>query len=162
MVKLFAHARESNRFPVFSLDPLDPKRLRVVLATITINVFMVALLTLALWPEIWRTGLASELADNALLLGFIFLHRDGLLGRLVLFGLFAWIRRTFADAWLVTPRTRWIIPLAGGSGCARHFVRFGCFLAWEVVAVQFGYLGLRFQEHFGSFGVVLTGNFWGR
>ena len=29
--------------------------------------------------------------------------------------------------------------------------------AWEIVAVQFGYLGLRLQEHFGRFGLVIIG-----
>ena len=29
--------------------------------------------------------------------------------------------------------------------------------AWEVVAVQFGYLGLRLQEHFGQFGLFVIG-----
>ena len=63
-----------------AVDPLEPKRLRVVIATVVINVVAVALLTRAPWSD-WKTGLALNLFDNALLLAFVYLHRDGLLAR---------------------------------------------------------------------------------
>src|ERR1039457_2831811 len=83
-----------------AMDPLEPKRLRVVIATIVINVVAVALLTRAPWSD-WKTGLALNLFDNALLLGFVFLHRDGLLARFMIFGLVAGVVELAADAWLV-------------------------------------------------------------
>src|SRR5665213_3217961 len=66
--------------PISSLsaDPLEPKRLHIVIATIVINVVAVALLVFAPWSN-WRTGLALNLFDNVLLLSFVLLHRDGLL-----------------------------------------------------------------------------------
>ena len=58
--------------PIASLpiDPLESRRLRIVLATIVINVAAVALLALAPWSD-WKTGLALNLFDNTLLLGFV-------------------------------------------------------------------------------------------
>ena len=137
-----------------TLDPLEPKRLRIVMATILINVVAVALLTFAPWSD-WKTGLALNLFDNALLLGFVFLHRDGLLARFMLFGLAAGFAELAADAWLVNFTHTLDYSIGGGPMLWRSPGWMP--LAWEVVAVQFGYLGLRLTEHFGNFGLVLIG-----
>ena len=63
---------------------LERDRLRVVIATIVINVVAVSLLTFAPWSD-WRTGAALNLVDNCLLVGFIVVRRDALLGRCLLF-----------------------------------------------------------------------------
>src|SRR5476651_1300706 len=81
-------------------DPLAAARLRVVLATIFLNVVAVALLVLAPWSN-WRTGLALNLLDNFLLLSFVFLRRDMLIARLMVFGLAVGFVELPADAWLV-------------------------------------------------------------
>ena len=137
-----------------TLDPLEPKRLRIVIATILINVVAVALLTFAPWSD-WKTGLALNLFDNALLLGFVFLHRDGLLARFMLFGLAAGFAELAADAWLVNFTHTLDYSIGGGPMLWRSPGWMP--LAWEIVAVQFGYLGLRLTEHFGNFGLVLIG-----
>ncbi|MDR3457790.1 MAG: hypothetical protein P4N60_10125 [Verrucomicrobiae bacterium] len=137
-----------------SLDPLEPKRLRVVIATIIINVVAVALLTFVRWSD-WRTGLALNLFDNALLLGFVMLHRDGLLTRFMIFGLVAGCTELAADAWLVDHTHTLDYSVGGGPMLWRSPLWMP--FAWEVVAVQFGYLGLRLQEHFGKFGLVIIG-----
>jgi hypothetical protein len=137
-----------------AMDPLEPKRLRVVLATIFINVVAVALLTLAPWSD-WKTGLALNLFDNALLLGFAYLHRDGLLMRFIIFGLVAGLVELAADAWLVDYTRSLDYAIGGGPMLWRSPVWMP--FAWEIVAVQFGYLGLRLQEHFGKFGLILIG-----
>jgi len=137
-----------------SIDPLEPKRLRVILATVLINVVAVALLTLVRWSD-WKTGLALNLFDNALLLGFAYLHRDGLLARFVVFGLAAGFAELAADAWLVDFTHTLDYTPGGGPMLWRSPIWMP--LAWEVVAVQFGYLGLRLQEHFGKFGLVVIG-----
>ncbi len=137
-----------------SFDPLEPKRLRVVIATIVINVVAVALLTFAPWSD-WRTGLALNLFDNALLLGFVLLHRDGLLMRFMIFGLVAGFTELAADAWLVDFTHTLDYSLGGGPMLWRSPLWMP--FAWQVVAVQFGYLGLRLQEHFGHFGLVIIG-----
>ena len=137
-----------------SFDPLEPKRLRVVIATIVINVVAVALLTFAPWSD-WRTGLALNLFDNALLLGFVLLHRDGLLLRFMIFGLVAGFTELAADAWLVDFTHTLDYSLGGGPMLWRSPVWMP--FAWQVVAVQFGYLGLRLQEHFGNFGLAIIG-----
>src|SRR5882672_698803 len=137
-----------------SFDPLEPKRLRIVIATIIVNVIGVALLVFAPWSD-WRTGLALNLFDNALLLGFVLLHRDGLLARFMLFGLVVGFVELAADAWLVDYTHTLDYSVGGGPMLWRSpaWMPF----AWEIVAVQFGYLGLRLQEHFGNFGLMVIG-----
>jgi hypothetical protein len=137
-----------------SIDPLEPKRLRVVIATIVINVVAVALLTFAPWSN-WRTGLALNLFDNAILLGFVYLHRDELLLRFMLLGVVAGFTELVADAWLVNYTHTLDYSIGGGPMLWRSPVWMP--FAWEIVAVQFGYLGLRLQEHFGRFGLVVIG-----
>lgn len=137
-----------------AVDPLEPKRLRVVLATIVINVVAVALLTRVSGSD-WRTGLALNLLDNALLLGFAYLHRDGLLMRFMIFGLVAGFTELAADAWLVGYTRTLDYSIGGGPMLWRSPLWMP--FAWEIVAVQFGYLGLRLQEHFGKFGLILIG-----
>ena len=53
-----------------ALDPLVQERLVVVAATIGLNIVAVALLIFAPWSD-WKTGLALNLVDNALLLGYV-------------------------------------------------------------------------------------------
>lgn len=137
-----------------SIDPLEPKRLRVVLATVIINVVAVALLVFAPWSN-WKTGLALNLFDNAVLLGFVYLHRDDLLLRFMILGLAAGLTELAADAWLVSYTHTLDYSIGGGPMLWRSPAWMP--LAWEIVAVQFGYLGLRLQEHFGKFGLVLIG-----
>jgi hypothetical protein len=138
----------------FSSDPLEPARLRVVLATIVLNVAAVALLTLAPWSD-WRTGVALNFLDNALLLGFALWRRDGLLGRLMLFGLAVGLAELPADAWLVDKTLTLDYSVGGGPMIWRS--PFWMPLAWEVVAVQFGYLGLRLRDRFGYAGWLMAG-----
>jgi len=142
--------------PVGSLaiDPLEPKRLRVVLVTIVINVVAVALLNFVSWSN-WRTGLALNLFDNALLIAFVYLHRDELLARFMAFGLVAGLVELLADAWLVDHTHTLDYSVGGGPMLWRSPVWMP--IAWEIVAVQFGYLGLRLREHFGKFGFVIIG-----
>ncbi len=82
-------------------DPkLERERLLVVIATIVINLMAVSLLTLAPWSD-WRTGTALNLMDNSLLIGFVILKRDVLLGRFLLFGIVVGFTELAADASLV-------------------------------------------------------------
>ena len=135
-------------------DPLDRARLRVVLATVFINVFAVALLAFVPWSN-WRTGLALNLLDNFILLSFVFLRHDRLIARLMIFGLAVGFAELPADAWLVQ-HTRTLDYSVGGGPmlwCSPAWMPF----AWQVVAVQFGYLGLRLRERFGGFGLLMIG-----
>ena len=54
---------------------LERGRLRVVLATVVINVAAVSLLTFAPWSD-WRTGAALNIVDNCLLIGFTLVRQD--------------------------------------------------------------------------------------
>ena len=128
-------------------DPARERgRLCVVIATIVINVIAVSLLTFAPWSD-WRTGAALNFVDNFLLVGFTVVRRDALLARFLLFGVGVGLTELAADAWLVD-YTRgpmiWRSPLWMP-------------LAWEVVAVQFGYIGLRLWERFGNPGLLMIG-----
>lgn len=135
-------------------DPLDRARLRVVLATVFINVFAVALLVFAPWSN-WRTGLALNLLDNFILLSFVFLRHDKLIARLMIFGLAVGFAELPADAWLVQHTCTLDYSVGGGPmlWCSPAWMPF----AWQVVAVQFGYLGLRLRERFGGLGPLMIG-----
>jgi len=135
-------------------DPLDRARLRIVLATVFINVITVALLTLVPWSD-WRTGLGLNLLDNFLLLAFVFLRRDLLIARLMLFGLAVGFAELPADAWLVD-HTRTLDYSVGGGPMLWRSPLWMPF-AWQIVAVQFGYLGLRLRERFGGAGLLMIG-----
>lgn len=60
---------DSTRKPgrLSATDPQERARLGIVLATIGLNVTVVALLVCAPWSD-WKTGLALNLFDNVLLL----------------------------------------------------------------------------------------------
>ena len=135
-------------------DPLDRARLRIVLATVVINVVAVALLVFAPWAN-WRTGLALNLFDNFLLLAFVYLRRDLLIARLMIFGLAVGFAELPADAWLVIHTRTLDYSAGGGPMLWRSPIWMP--LAWEIVAVQFGYLGLRLRERFGVAGLLIIG-----
>ena len=84
---------------------IERGRLRVVLATTAINIVAVSLLVFAPWSN-WRTGLALNLVDNCLLVGFALVRRDELLGRFVIFGLAVGITELAAmPGWSITRAT---------------------------------------------------------
>lgn len=137
-----------------SNDGLESRRLTVVLATIFINVIAVALLTFAPWSD-WKTGLALNLFDNLLMLSFVWFHRDRLLARLMAFGLAAGFAELAADAWLVDFTRTLDYSSGGGPMLWRSPVWMP--LAWQIVSVQFGYLGMRLAERFGRRGLAAIG-----
>ena len=128
--------------------------MRVVIATIVINVAAVSLLTLAPWSD-WRTGAALNIVDNFLLVGFALVRRDMLLGRFLLFGVAVGLAELPADAWLVDYTRTLDYSIGGGPMIWRSPLWMP--LAWEVVAVQFGYIGLRLWERFGNGGLLMIG-----
>jgi hypothetical protein len=142
--------------PIASLpiDPLELRRLKVVLATIGINIITVALLTLAPWSD-WKTGLALNLFDNVLLLSFVVLYHDTLLARLMIFGLFIGFAELAADAWLVDYTHTLDYSIGGGPMLWRSPIWMP--LAWEIVAVQFACLGLWLRDRFGAMGLAAIG-----
>lgn len=133
---------------------LERGRLRVVLATVLLNVVAVALLTL-LPGAAWRSGLAVALADSALLLGFVIVRRDAFMARLMVFGLVVGLTELAADAWLVDATGTLDYSIGGGPALWRSPIWMP--LAWAAVAVQIGYLGSRLMERFGRLGGLLTG-----
>jgi hypothetical protein len=142
--------------PITSLpnDPLELRRLKVVLATIGINIITVALLTLAPWSD-WKTGLALNLFDNLLLLAFVALYHDRLLFRLMIFGLAIGFAELAADAWLVVYTRTLDYSIGGGPMLWRSPIWMP--IAWEVVAVQFSCLGLWLRDRLGGLGLVVIG-----
>ena len=133
---------------------LERDRLCVVIATIVINVAGVSLLAFAPWSD-WRTGAALNIIDNCLLIGFALVRRDALLGRLLLFGLVVGFTELSADAWLVDYTGTLDYSIGGGPMIWRSPLWMP--LAWEVLAVQFGYIGLRLWERSGKVGLVMIG-----
>jgi hypothetical protein len=135
-------------------NSLERERLGVVLATIAINIVAVALLTFAPWSD-WRTGAALNVVDNCLLVGFALVRRDRLLGPFLIFGVAVGFGELPADAWLVDYTRTLDYSIGGGPMIWRSPLWMP--LAWEVVAVQFGYIGLRLWERFGNLGLLMIG-----
>ena len=135
---------------------LERDRLRVVIATIVINIVAVSLLTFVPLSD-WRTGVALNIVDNCLLVGFVLAKRDALLARFLLFGLVVGFAELAADAWLVDYTHTLDYSIGGGPMIWRS--PFWMPLAWEVVAVQFGYIGLRLWERFGNPGLFMIALF---
>jgi hypothetical protein len=131
---------------------LERERLLVVIATIVINIVAVSLLTFAPWSD-WRTGAALNLIDNCLLVGFVIVRRDALLAKFLLFGVVVGFTELAADAWLVDYTRTLDYSIGGGPMIWRSPLWMP--LAWEVVAVQFGYIGLRLWERFGRIGLLM-------
>jgi hypothetical protein len=136
------------------IDSLERGRLAVVLATIVVNVVAVGLLAFVPWSD-WRTGLALNLIDNALLLWFVVLKKDLLLARLIVFGLAVGFVELAADEWLVDATKTLDYSIGRGPMLWRSPLWMP--FAWEVVAVQFGYVGLRLKDRWGAAGLFATG-----
>ena len=139
---------------ISTFNPLAVRRLWVIGTTIIINVAAVALLTFAPWSD-WRTGLLLNLFDNLILLVFAVRHRDILLLRFMIFGLAVGFTELAADAWLVDYTRTLDYTIGGGPMLWRSPVWMP--LAWEIVAVQFGCLGLWLWERFKVPGLVTVG-----
>ncbi len=135
-------------------DALAEGRLRIILATIVINIVAVALLNFAPWSD-WKTGVALNLIDNSLLLGFVTWHRDAVLARFMAFGLAVGFTELAADAWLVDYTKTLDYSIGGGPMLWRSPIWMP--FAWEVVAVQFGYVGLWLRERFNGRGLLAIG-----
>jgi hypothetical protein len=100
-------------------------------------------------------GAALNVVDNCLLVGFVLFKCDMLLARFLLFGLLVGFPELPADAWLVDYTRTLDCSIGGGPMIWRSPLWMP--LAWEVVAVQFGYIGLRLWERFGKAGLVMIG-----
>ncbi|MFO0840101.1 MAG: hypothetical protein U1D55_16460 [Phycisphaerae bacterium] len=140
--------------PGLSAAALERARLRTVLATIGINVLAVAGFSLAPWSD-WRTGVLLNLLDHLILIVHIVRHRDRLMPQLIAFGLALGFVELAADAWLVDVTRTLDYSIGGGPMLWRSPIWMP--FAWEIVAVQFGYVGLRLGERFGWRGILLTG-----
>jgi hypothetical protein len=143
-----------TKMDVTAYNPSEQGRLRVVITIIVINIVSVALLTFAPWSD-WKTGLALNLADNVLLLGYVAIHRDAPLARFMVFGLAVGFTELAADAWLVDYTKTLDYSIGGGPMLWRSPIWMP--LAWEIVAVQFGYVGLWLWEQFGGWGLAGIG-----
>ena len=154
---LFGHPPMTNmRTPtgMNTEDSLTQGRLLIVVATIAINVIAVGLLTFASWSD-WKTGVALNLVDNGLLLWYVARHHDLLLARLMVFGLAVGFSELAADAWLVEYTKTLDYSIGGGPMLWRSPPWMP--LAWEVVAVQFGSVGLWLWNRWGGWGLVWNG-----
>ncbi len=132
----------------------DQGRLYIVVTTIVINIVAVALLTFAPWSD-WKTGVALNLVDNLLLLGYVAIRRDVLLARFMVFGLAVGFTELAADAWLVDYTRTLDYSIGGGPILWRSPLWMP--FAWEIVAVQFGCVGLWLWQRFNGWGLATIG-----
>lgn len=138
-----------------ALNPeLERMRLGVVLLTIFNAVAGVVFFSFA-------TGLRGAsaaiigLLNNAILIAAAVRHRDAVLARLLLFGLTVGLVELAADAWLVDVTRTLDYSISGSAMVWRS--PWWMVMAWEVVALQFAYLGLRLSDRWGARGIVLSG-----
>ena len=129
-------------------------RLAVILFTVAANIIAVWVFARVPWSD-WRTGLALSLFDNAVFLTYLWVRRDRLLGRLMLFGLVVGITELVADAWLVSVVQTLDYSIGDGPMLWRSPIRMP--LAWEVVAVQFGCIGTALMEKWPTNGLLVAG-----
>ena len=129
-------------------------RLVVVLTTIAISVVGVSVLSMVPWSD-WRTAVLINLVENTILIVSRIRSRDRLIPRLILFGLALGFTELLADAWLVDYTRTLDYSLGGGPMIWRSPAWMP--LAWEVVALQIGYLGLRLDGWRKGVGHLLTG-----
>src|SRR4051812_34234303 len=129
-------------------------RLVMILTTIAISIAGVTLFSFVPWSD-WRTGLLLNIIENTILIGFCIGLRDRLIPHLMLFGFVVGGVELLADAWLVDATRTLDYSLGGGPMIWRSPAWMP--LAWEMVAVQFGYLGLRLSEWRKGLGLLLNG-----
>jgi hypothetical protein len=132
----------------------EGERLCVVLATIVLNVVAVLVFAGMPWSN-WRTGLGLGLVDNAILITYVIWRRDSLMAHLMIFGLVAGVAELAADAWLVTGTRTLDYSIGGGPMLWRSPLWMP--ITWEIVAVQFGYIGLRLADRWGGPGLLAAG-----
>jgi len=133
---------------------LERDRLVIVLATIAINIAAVAVFSFIPGSN-WRTAIGLNVVDNSILITHAIRRRDRLMWHLLLFGMIVGICELSTDAWLVA-RTG-TLDYSPGGGVFIWRSPFWMPLAWEIVAVQFGYIGLRLFERFGPAGILMNG-----
>lgn len=126
----------------------------MVFMTIVVNVLAVLLFTQFPGSD-WKTGAALNLFANLLLLIHVFRLRDLLMLRLMIFGLVAGLTELVADAWIVEATGTLDYSVGGGPMLWHSPIWMP--MAWQVVVVQFGYIGLRLYEAMGVQGLVVTG-----
>src|SRR5580698_1003244 len=133
---------------------LESARLRVVLATIVLNVIAVFWFAAVPWSN-WRTGLALNIIDNVILIIHMIRRRDSFMAHLMVFGLVVGFVELAADAWLVEGTRTLDYTMGGGPMLWQSPIWMP--LAWEIVAVQFGYVGSRLADKWGWAGLFATG-----
>lgn len=129
-------------------------RFGIIVFTGVVNVVALCVFAQASWSD-WRTGLALSLFDNAVFLAYLYFRRDGVLGRLMLFGLVVGLTALVADAWLVNVVRALDYSIGEGPKLWRSPIWMP--LAWEVLAVQIGCIGIAVMEKWSSNGLLAVG-----
>jgi hypothetical protein len=133
---------------------IERARLAVVLTTVAISVVGVVVLAFVPWSD-WRTAVGLNAIENTLLIAHTVRTKDRLMLRLMAFGLAVGVAELAADAWLVDHTRTLDYSIGGGPMLWRSPAWMP--LAWELVAVQIGYIGLRLTEWKLVPGLLLTG-----
>jgi hypothetical protein len=133
---------------------IERARLAVILTTIGMSVCGMIVFSRVAWSD-WWSAVLLNLSENALLIGFILRRRDRLFPQLILFGLAVGMTELLADAWLVAETGT--LDYTPGGGPMIWLSPFWMPLAWQMVAVQFGYLGIRLTEWRMGLGLLLIG-----
>jgi fluoride ion exporter CrcB/FEX len=132
----------------------DAHRVRFAFTMILLNVLALVVFAFVPWSD-WRTGLSLILLDNAILLLYAYVRRDGMIIRLILFGLLVGFLELVADAWIVAFTNS--LDYSPGGGPLLWHSPIWMPLAWEIVAVHLGFIGMLLFERWKFPGLLLAG-----
>ena len=133
---------------------LERTRLRTILTTIALSVLTVTLLCDKPWSSGW-TASVLNVVSLSLFLGHIFVYKDRVMARLLLFGLTFGIVELVADA-LCVRYTR-TLDYSVAHSPMLLLSPYWMPTAWMIVAAQIGYIGVLLMRRFGTAqGMALT------
>ncbi len=136
-------------------NPLvEMRRLKVVLSTIVINVLAVCYFASVSWSD-WKSGLILNLVDNFILITYLCYQQDRVMLDWMIFGIAVGVTELYADAWLVSGTHT--LDYSIGGGPMLWYSPMWMPFAWEIVAIQLGYLGGYLWRRFGRIGLLMIG-----
>jgi hypothetical protein len=140
--------------PLASDAARERTRLQLVLLTVFNAVAGVILFSFVPGSDGW-TAAALCLFNNAILIGFTVWTRDPVIARLLVFGLAVGVVELAADAWIVD--VTGTLDYTPSHSMMVWRSPWWMIMAWELVALQFAYIGLRLRDRFGALGLALSG-----
>ncbi|MEW5847603.1 MAG: hypothetical protein AB2A00_02275 [Myxococcota bacterium] len=135
---------------------VDIERTRLITILTTVALAVTGVILFSGWSgSDGRTAAWIGTLNNTILITHTLRHRDGVMARLLLFGVIVGFVELAADAWLVDVTRSLDYSVSNSTMVWRS--PWWMIMAWQIVAMQFAYIGLRLYERMGVKGLVLSG-----